>query len=213
MDEANNRNKHEKPGRRTRGRRPLALMSCLWAVLALASAVGGQEAPTDPASAGGIHVHGHWTIEVFKGDSLVAAREFDNALASAPGGEELLAKVLTYRYGFATQNLSSERPVYIAVHLASGEVLRIGKVEDDGSTVFVSTPTSGEDAGKIVVDASYPSISAHSVEAVEFVLNVRAGLSGPENGLPLTRKDLGTPISVGENEIVKVNVTISFGDG
>ena len=122
----------------------------------VASASGGEYGE-------GINVHGHWTIEVRDPDGgLVERREFDNALI----GGSVLAEIVG---GLSVQGVWSITLRAISGNSPCGTVCGIfeSSFPLSGQTVFktlsVSVPTSGPNAGKLVLSGSFTApISALS---------------------------------------------------
>jgi hypothetical protein len=80
----------------------------------------------------GIHVHGHWTIEVRNPDGkLVTHREFENSLSGGDGGAILLSSIISR---VATAGAWE-------VQLAdSGSLLNIVQIDEPGSGAYAACP-------------------------------------------------------------------------
>jgi hypothetical protein len=197
-------------------------------LLLLAPGTGGtaQEKPAGGPGEG-IKVHGHWTIEVHQPDgTLVSRREFENALApdvlGSGGGSRLLTRVLA-------RDLTVGR---WSVGILTREDCGIGRVGRDPSTssfacmvselgpfqvgygelTSVSVPTSGPDAGKLVLLGNVETGGDVTVFAVttlpETCSPTVPGGCGPAD---FTRHEPGgTLASAAAGQIITVKVVISF---
>lgn len=168
-----------------------------------------QDPALDPPQS--IQVHGHWVIEVSEGDRLVERREFDNALAD--GGGLLLAELLT------GQDTAYDAGVVLVFTepLEPDNISELPVAAFDGSTTDITTPSSGEDAGKILYTGSYTAPAQHTIDMVAYVVANGAVLPAPGSGgvsyTRLTLKDLPNDVTVQANQHVTVEVTIAFSSG
>lgn len=165
----------------------------------------------------GIKVHGHWTIEVREPDgTLVTRREFQNALG--PAAPALLAGFL------GRQNSVGLWAVLLfttgALQPCAGqtcEIVETGSPELETLTTFktltVTVPTSGNDAGKIVLNGTATVRTTTTINRVSTTVH-----ACPSNVAPATPCSVGpvmltlgtTSVSVSNGQIVQVTVVISF---
>lgn len=196
------------------------LLAIVVTLFAVAPAMA-QEGPGTPATEG-IQVHGHWIIEVYEGDRLVERREFENALAE--GGAVQMLEVLA----------SSETPGVWLIGLQAD-------YEFDGTTIGCSffdlhhngscyeqtegaqttIPTSGDNAGKLVLQRSFVQSSEQGTTSWT-ILAVASGMDSCANStapvdctsnintVAVTEKTLATPVSVEQGQQVNITVIISF---
>lgn len=149
-------------------RRTLATMAAAVAVaVASATGAGAQEA-AGPRE--GIKVHGHWIIEVKNPDGTRAQyREFDNALL--PQGGEALSNILAAQlvpstwFVWVGSDVSTTHPcTLVAASVPCASTTPIGAQGAVATAYFptltTAAPTTGPNAGKLVLSGSVTSTYA-----------------------------------------------------
>src|SRR5438309_7311126 len=141
---------------------------------------GLAAAQTTQSSSGGpnegIRVHGNWTIEVRNADGTLASRtDFENALVGGPVLSMVLARLTSVGYWSilleAPANASTGpcgttplpppynlNPCYLVEAGSTGAV--------PGTTLTVTAPTSGADAGKLVLSGTGTASANSSIASV-----------------------------------------------
>jgi len=188
--------------------------------------VFAQSLTTAPASGGasgagqeGIKVHGDWTLTVRHPDGTIAAHhEFKNALATHLGGDRILAQLLggtavTGQWTVALFTLpanacnSNNAPCQIS------ESASVNAVNSRDLTRTV--PTSGPDAGKLVLRGSVRVPNNATISVVQTDLTSCAPSISPAAcvsaiGVGFTQRSLTTGVAVAQDQLVEVKVVISF---
>lgn len=165
----------------------------------------------------GIKVHGHWTIVIRNEDGSVASRnEFENALA--PTGRDLLVAALMGRstLGPWTMNLADSLNGMCSTSFANWSNKFC--VFEQGTNLTVDVPTSGPNAGKVVLSGSIKTVlSGDILVANTFITSCSNTVPatsctfGPPLSIThLTSKILSSPIPVQANQTMDVTVVISF---
>lgn len=199
----------------------LGLLTLLVA-LVFPSGARGQDHATEPA-AEGIQVHGHWIIEVYDGNQLIERREFENALEST--GSATISELLAGESSVGTWLVHISNDVCASDADGSPVVCNLVPEGDDCSycgapshTLSVSTPESGEDAGKLILEGSFTADFDDAIEIVSTDVGPCSASTAPsdcsdinlENGRGFTERFLSSPISVKAGQLVNVRVEISF---
>lgn len=163
---------------------------------------------TDSPRAGwkGIKVHGHWTIDVKHPDGALDRRhEFENALAVQGDGPLTLVRILARQW----------IPGLWAVDLiasGAGAVLSENSWETNSAgNLVVTVPSSGPNAGKLVLEGSFTSPVAQTfTRAFTRVYPCQPGAAcNPSRVAAFTVKDFA-PIAAQAGQIVQVTIVISF---
>lgn len=194
--------------------RPRALTP-IFAALALAIT-----APTPAAAQGhdspgqSIQVHGHWIIEVYDGDELVERREFENALTS--GAPELISDIFSGDASVGSWIILLEP----FCHVSDGSVVGCGA----GATA--TSPTDGDYAGALVLEAAHtissdgslsdPSLQIQSVRTSLYVCDATTApgdCTDTTSNTTFTERTLDTAIPVEIGQDVSITVIISFTSG
>lgn len=185
----------------------VAALVLLTAPLAYTQSAG---VPSDRAD--GIKVHGHWIIDVKNPDgSLSAHYEFENALANHLGASTFLNGVLsrTKRVGRWQVSLpdSNGQPL---IWMVEPGTPGFGA---DSQTLSVSAPTSGPNAGKLVLSGNGTAPRAAQINFVQSQTDDCApGDSGAciTSAFAFTQKSLASAIPVAQGQIVQLTVVFSF---
>jgi len=177
-----------------------------------ASQGGGQQE--------GIKVHGEWMIEVRNPDGTLASRhEFENALEPGSNLANILARGATFgRWEVIISGLlcpdSSGNPVSCNV---TEPGFFNGTFPDTSTTLTISAPNSGPDAGKFILIGSTRAVFSASVFAVSTHYGECAPTTSPASPCaaflirPFTTKFLSAnPIPVVAGQTIDVTVKISF---
>lgn len=182
---------------------------------------GAPRSNAAPASAGqpqeGIKVHGHWTIEVREPDGTLASRrEFDNALRPDSGVATLL-KILTRSdsVGLWQIRLSGQQDIFLVESNAS-----VTPGPDSFKTLTVTAPTSGPNAGKVVLEGTATASVNNQITRVFTDVNLCVPSAAPVSpcttvGItrllnPFTDTTLTEAVSATARQQILVTVTIGF---
>lgn len=165
----------------------------------------------------GIKVHGHWTITIRKEDGSVASRhEFENALVNPLQLLRLLAREASMGR-WEVEVGGTPQPCGLTTATAGACSLDETTGPPTFGTLQVSRPTSGPDAGALVLTGSTQARRASQVQLVRTRLFVCAtpgppSLSCSSNAFDvLTEKDVtALNIAVQANQTIDVTVAISF---
>jgi hypothetical protein len=193
---------------------PVALTAQEPSAAARAKPSGGQ--------AEGIKVHGQWTIEVRNPDGTLASRtDFHNDLDTTTGSSILsllLARQATPGYWFVfLYESSSSGPCLNFLNAQAPCMLSEPSTNFSGSdstNLTVTSPTSGANAGKVVLAGMVTAERNATIDGV-----VTQVLRCPATGSPSTPCSgpihtftIGHPpaVSVVTGQIVQVTVVISF---
>jgi hypothetical protein len=184
--------------------------------IAIAAALVGDGGAVNAQSGGpkeGIKVHGDWVIDVRNPDgTLVAHYEFQNALANHLGASTFLNGVLarTKQVGKWAVVLSDTagQPVNWLVEPGVGGFGAASEV------LSAAAPTTGVNAGKLVLSGS---VAASRNAQIVFVQTEQGDCPPPGtpgactvNAFAFSQKDLPSPITVVEGQIIQVTVVFSF---
>jgi hypothetical protein len=191
----------------------------LCTVVLIAALSGAQALAQSGAAQDGIKVHGDWTLTVRNPDGTVAARhEFKNALAISLGGDSLLAQLLSG--GAVAGQWSVELyPVPIAACHSNNSPCRITENSSiPGGTsrdLTKTVPTSGPDAGKLVLRGSVRIPINATINQVVTTLSTCAPTVSPascvsQSNEAVTLRSLTPGVPVGQEQLVEVKVVISF---
>lgn len=187
--------------------------SATWSAGVAASA--RSEASSGPAHEG-ITVHGQWTIILRNPDGTVASKhKFENSLAAE--GATLLVRVL-----------SRQRSVqYWQIRLINkdgcvcsrgGNRVDCGildsqltpDVSSDFATLTVSAPTSGANAGKLVLSGTAPASFDGQIKTVNTSVGNTCAPTACSTDWSVFTVAFPTPISVQAGQTMDVTVVISF---
>jgi hypothetical protein len=173
----------------------------------------------------GIKVHGHWTIEVRNPDGkLVTHREFENSLdpqTGATGLANVLGRVHSvglWEVGVGNLPTLPAQPCQASTFMSpcimgeSGDTLNPNAFK----TLSVTVPTSGNNAGKVVLSGSFTAQNTSPLAAASSTFFYCPGTVAPVNcGTPLNQFTFLTAtffsaITVNAGQLVQVTVVISF---
>lgn len=179
-------------------------------------------APHREASPGagqeGIKVHGDWTLTVRNPDGTVAARhEFKNGLYPG-GGDKILVQLLagTAVTGQWTIMLFPTSAAACNANQSPCSITENSTPTSANSRDLTRTvPTTGPDAGKLVLRGSVRVPNGTSFTTVQTELTSCAPASAPAScvsgaGVGFTQRTLATPVAVAQDQLVEVKVVISF---
>jgi hypothetical protein len=180
----------------------------------------------------GIKVHGRWTVDIRNPDgSLVSHNEFENSLSS--GGAGLLPQLLARKVNLAFWQviLVSVKP---AGYVGGDGAGNVGVCDYNGDTsklypcyiaepgsaniansgygflnLTVSVPTSGANAGALVLAGNAKAALAGAVSTVK-TWAIFKDSGGNLSGGEITSHDLAQPINVQPGQSIDVTVVISF---
>jgi hypothetical protein len=182
-------------------------------VLVTAPLLFAQSAGAPPDRSDGIKVHGHWTIDVMNPDgSLAGHYEFENALANHLGASTFLNGVLarTKRVGRWQVSLpdSNGQPLIWVVEPGTPGFAA------DSQTLAVTTPTTGPNAGKLVLSGNGTAPRAAQINFVQSQTDdcPPPGEAGActTSAFAFSQKNLTTAIPVAQGQIVQLTVVFSF---
>jgi hypothetical protein len=187
---------------------------------AVALTIGAAARPAAAQPREGINVHGEWTILVKNPDGTVASMTaFHNELNVQQSADSLLATLMhgDVVFGhwfimFATGTLCNPNnsPCTIG-DLTSGESAA------NSTNLTATLPTSGPNAGKLVLNGSVKVSTAGQIGSVETRV-IACSLPLPPGGCfasgnnvrPFTNRFLSSVIPVVANQTVDITVVISF---
>lgn len=164
-------------------------------------------------SSDGITVHGHWTIDVRNADgSLAAHYEFENELANHLGASTFLNGVLarTKRVGRWQVSLSDTngQPLIWAVEPGTPGA------SADQQNLALSTPTTGPNAGKLVLTGQGTALRTASVGSVQSQTDDCPAPGDPaacnSNAFAFSQRTLASSVPVAAGQIVQVSVVFTF---
>lgn len=198
----------------------LALIAALSGVRALAQApvTASHTEPSSGPGQEGIKVHGDWTLTVRNPDGSVAARhEFKNALYPG-GGDKILAQLLTGSVvtGQWTIGLFASSPTACNSNNAPCTIVENLSPNGANSRDLTRTiPTSGPDAGKLVLRGSVRIPNSATITIVQTELSSCAPSTTPGScvsafNVGFTQKVLTTAVPIAQDQLVEVKVVISF---
>lgn len=190
-----------------------ALLSGLLMVPALG---GAQETPPDV-----IRLHGAWTVEVWEDDALVQRHEFQNALT--PGGAERLLQVMagTQTAGMWLIDIDAEFGTGGGgtVECASFELYNDGGCFPFVSGNQVTLPTTGENAGSLVVEGTRVNDDGSiTITGVATGLQICANSLSPAGCQQddavswslITERVLDAPVTATAGQEVRIQVVLSL---
>jgi hypothetical protein len=205
-----------------RSRKLAGAFACITVVLAavaVAAAFGAFSSSTSsasgsPAKTDGIKVHGAWTIEIRDHGHTVRTARFHNDLTSK--GAERLVSLLArqssagqWMIGLTPQLCgTAAAPTYCWIDEAGGTVAQT-------HTLVLTTPSTGDDAGKLVLTATVVAGVDNSISTVQ-TSNVECPASSPpstscgSSGFLFSRRILPAPIPVVAGQQVLITVKYSF---
>jgi hypothetical protein len=180
----------------------------------------------------GIKVHGHWTIEVRNPDgTLVSHRELENALiqgtASGSGAiAALLGRANTAGFwqvglsggaGGTANACSGGAGAFTVCYIAEPSDTGIGGGLGVAKTLTVSAPTSGANAGQLVLAGAMAAPATGTITSVITNLELCApsvplgGCNGSNNSSsPFITSATFSSISVVAAQTIQVTVVLSF---
>lgn len=164
-------------------------------------------------SSDGIKVHGHWTIDVRNADgSLAAHYEFENALANHLGASTFLNGVLSRakrvgRWQVSLPDQNGQPLIWIVEPGTPGFAA-------EAQTLAVSTPTTGPNAGKLVLSGHSTAPRAAQIDFVQSQTDDCPAPGDPaaciSSAFAFSQKNLASPIPVAAGQIVQLTVVFSF---
>ena len=196
-----------------------ACATVVLAAVAIAAALGAFSSSTSsasgsPAKAEGIKVHGAWTIEIRDHGRTVRTARFHNDLTSK-GAERLVSllaresSVGQWMIGLTPQLCgTTASPAFCWIDEVGGTIA-------ETHTVVLSTPSTGDDAGKLVLKATVVASLDNSITTVQ-TSNIECPASSPPStscgfsGFIFSRRDLPAPIPVVAGQQVLITVKYSF---
>lgn len=173
-------------------------------------ALVSQAAPSlGKAPGGGVHVHGWWTLNVFKGERLVVAKQFENSLVTgfANGGDTYLADVLGGVYANGVWD--------VGISWAGGGTTLTSAVDGtNANTLTVSNSTPNH----VILHGGFTptaDISITRVATNKYACPATTAPSGCTSQFGtfffgFTGQTLATPLPVANGQQVQVTVDISF---
>jgi hypothetical protein len=180
-----------------------------------------------------IQVHGHWTIDVRDPDgALVSHHEFKNALV-ANEGADTLNKLLGRRYVIADWSIvlgayggpGTQSPCVGAFQcfILEPRYAGAGDASREFANLAITTPTTGPNAGKLVLSGTATVTNTEPQSAIQYVMtsvtmcpitSLANTPCGPASiGNRFTAKDLDAPVILRPGQIVQVSVVYSFSSG
>lgn len=185
---------------------------------------GVAEDQTDGTNEG-IKVHGSWTIDVLEQDgTLVSHTEFENALETT--GSDLLSSVLGHDAGLGKwylflDGVLGDRPCNTSLGIGSNCSIQegvFGPFPNSTGGLLVEAPTTGTNAGKLVISGAIDAANDSNITTVETTVYSCATTSTPAEYLtcgsgastPFTSASLSPTVAVLEGQSIQINVVISF---
>jgi hypothetical protein len=198
----------------------LALIGTLSCAQAFAQTPVAVPASQTAAGAGqeGIKVHGEWTLTVRNTDGTVAARhEFKNALYPG-GGDKILAQLLTGTVVAGQWSVALFASSATACNANNAPCTIVESPSPNAANsrdLTRSIPTSGPDAGKLVLRGSVRVPSNATITIVQTELSSCAPSTPPGScvsafNVGFTQKVLTTGVPVAQDQLVEIKVVISF---
>jgi hypothetical protein len=182
--------------------------------LGVFSSPASSASGSTPAKTDAIKVHGAWTIEVREHGRTVRTARFHNELTSK--GAETLVSLLSrqstagqWMIGLTPQLCgTAAAPAYCWIDESGGTVAQT-------HTLVLSTPDTGDDAGKLVLKATLVATLDNSITTVQTSLIECPPTTAPASpcggsGFLFSRRDLATPIPVVAGQQVLITVKYSF---
>jgi hypothetical protein len=202
-------------------KRLLTMAGLFLALVALHPGLGATQAEQKDE---GIHVHGHWVMDVRNPDGTLAVhREFDNALGDARGPVAVLARMWTAgraeirllgevcstRYGSSQLArdcyiLMKEDPTFGPSDDTHKFPTLVRRVDSNGSMALTGDATAS-------FSGAVTEVKTVLQVCVEPAISPEACTSGPEaSGIFLTQTALTPPQPVVAGQSIQVTVTITF---
>jgi hypothetical protein len=205
----------------TQGIRAAAVAFALF--IASAPTCAAQSVEASGASTGGIKVHGHWTIEVRDPDGTVVSRdEVQNAFNTQSGGQflaQMLAGTITSGAWVVAVGSTPEchpgSTSFLACTIAEPSASGLAF---DSYNLTATVPTTGPNAGKLVLRGSVRAPSAMTLHSLQSMLwschqgtAPAACVTGAFASLTLfSGKALALNTPVVANQVIDATVVISF---
>lgn len=216
---------HKRSGLQRRGLAWLSAVGLILAAVGIATAFGAFESGTRqsaPLSARGdrITVHGAWTIQVRRPDGrVVSTRRFHNALVQL--GSETLVKLLGRQVvpGLWSVVVNGTPTPWPSPGCGEGTIYEPSSSVGTSTCVFknlaVSTPSSGPDAGKLVLQGRATAEVDAAIDRVLTTLErcpttVAPGTECLPNRVFFSSTTLSPAISVTSGQDVLVTVRFTF---
>jgi hypothetical protein len=152
----------------------IAAIACA-GFIAAAPTCAAQSVEAAGASTGGIKVHGHWTIEVRDPDGTIVSRdEVQNAFNTASGGQflsQMLAGIITPGAWVVAVGSTPEchpgATSFLACTIAEPST---SGMAFDSHNLTATVPTTGPNAGKLVLRGSVRAPSAMTLHSLQSML-------------------------------------------
>lgn len=196
--------------------RNAAFTTALLTGLLLAPALAGaQETPPDV-----IQLHGAWMVEVWENDVLVERHEFQNALT--PGGAERLLQLMagTQTAGMWLVGIDAEYGASGGgtVQCPTFESFNQGGCFPFASGDQVTLPTTGENAGSLVVEGTRVNADGSiTITGVATGLQICANSLSPagcQDDAPswnvITERVLDAPVTATAGQEVRIQVVLTL---
>jgi hypothetical protein len=188
--------------------------------IVIAGALGAFGSPVSsasgstPAKNDAIKVHGAWTIEIRDRGRTVRTAQFHNELTTK--GAEALVSILA-RQSSVGQWMIGLTPQLCGTATAQQYcwIDESGGTVAQTHTVVVSTPDTGDDAGKLVLKATLVATIDNSINVVQTSVIQCPPSTAPAtpcdgSGFLFSRRDLAAPIPVVAGQQVLITVKYSF---
>jgi hypothetical protein len=191
--------------------------------IAAASTSAAQSVEAAAAASGGIKVHGHWTIVVRDPDGTIVSRdEVQNAFNTASGGlimSQFLAGTATPGAWVVAIGSTPEchpgANGFLACTIAEPST---GGMAFDSHNLTASMPTTGPNAGRLVLRGSVRAPSAMTLHSLQSILYTCPGGTSPASCVYPAYTDstlfsgkalaLNTPVVA--DQVIDATVVISF---
>jgi hypothetical protein len=172
-----------------------------------------QESPRGPND--GIKVHGHWTIDIKNADGTPASHhEFENALTTdgAGGLSQLLGHgetIIGWGIRIDSGSLAVSSPCNGSCNVIESVATA---VSDFPPLLNVTVPTSGPNAGMLVLSASVTAQNPTEVEVVRtFFYSTPSNCQGCSTMHTFSQRTLSPPIQgILTGQVIQVTVVLSF---
>jgi hypothetical protein len=186
------------------------------AAVAVATALGAFRSGS-PAAAGSrtdaIKLHGAWTLQIRERGRTIRTVRFHNDLSNPAALVKYLSRQISvgqWSVGIANQVCGTPASPEFCWDDEGG-----GGGVAQTHNVALTTPSSGPDAGKLVLKASIPMGVDGSITGVNTALRQCDASSAPSKtcgggDFALTHRDLATPVPVVAGQQVLITVRISF---
>ena len=175
----------------------------------------------------GIKVHGHWTIDVRNPDgSLASHTDFENALV-AGSGDKALSWLLARSNSTGHWRIAvsgDAGPMCVEPYGPENCEIYEPNVTGSNSNLTVSSPATGDNANKLVLNGHFTAGVNGSFTRVDTYLTLCSATYAPGAGcdepgqtrdygsitVPFTHKTLDPGVAVAPGQQVQVTVVISF---